>query len=29
MGFILLIHKYFKQFAMQELRATYWHASQG
>jgi hypothetical protein len=29
MGFILLTHKYFKQFAMKELRSIYWLASQG
>ncbi len=28
MGFILLTHKYLKQFAMKELRAIYWLASQ-
>ncbi len=29
MGFILLTHKYLKQFAMKELRDIYWGASQG
>jgi hypothetical protein len=29
MGFILLTRKYLKQFAMKELRAIYWLASQG
>jgi hypothetical protein len=29
MDFILLTHKYLKQFAMKELRAIYWLASQG
>ncbi len=29
MGFILLTHKYLKQFAMKELRAIYLLASQG
>jgi hypothetical protein len=29
MGFILLTHKYLKQFAKKEVRAIYWLASQG
>jgi hypothetical protein len=29
MDFILPTHKYLKQFAMKELRAIYWLASQG
>ncbi len=29
MGFIFLTHKNLKQFAMKELRAKYWLASQG
>ncbi len=28
MGFILLTQQYLKQFAMKELRAKYWLASQ-
>ncbi len=29
MDFILVTHKYLKHFAMKELRAIYWLASQG